>query len=62
MRKCLKEGHTATLLTISMYIKVDDGRVESLVERITDKQRRQNGRAAETKTGRSVFTEPDHKE
>ncbi len=44
--------------TISMHVKIDYGGVESLMERIADKEGREDGRASKTETRRGVFTEP----
>ena len=50
--------HIRTQLTIAVNVKIDNGRIESLVERIADKKRRQNGRVPQTQAGRRVLAEP----
>ena len=50
--------HIRTQLTFAVNVKIDNGRIESLMERIADKKRRQNGRAPKTQAGRRVLAEP----
>ena len=50
------------LLTFSVNVKIDNRCVESLVERVADNKRGENGRVPETETGCCIFAETAHQD